>query len=264
MTKDLDCQPAPGTPDWWQDRSPRLQKAGGRGRPSVSFDRIIATALETVDAVGASAFNMRMLAERLGSGTATLYRHFTSKDEILVHVVDSVLGETAANQQTSPGNKGTDVATWQQACASGAEQLYGVLRRHPGVVPLLVSQIPVGPNGLKRREQGIALFLDNGFPAELAARAYITVAHYVLGFAIQQHASGSGEAVEGDGLVSFFATLDADEYPAIAAAGCHLPGISVEDEFRFGLQMVIDGLGLAFDAQRGCDTSTELPNRASP
>ncbi len=244
MTKDLDCQPAPGTPDWWRNRSPRLQKAGGRGRPSVSFDKIIATALETVDAVGASAFNMRMLAERLGSGTATLYRHFTSKDEILVHVVDSVLGETAADQQASSGKKGTHAMTWQHACAS-------VLRRHPGVVPLLVSQIPVGPNGLKRREQGIALFLNNGFSAELAARAYITVARYVLGFAIQQHASGSGEVVEGDELVGFFATLDAGEYPAIAAAGSHLPGISVEDEFRFGLQLIIDGLGLAFDAQRG-------------
>ncbi|MGN2430643.1 TetR/AcrR family transcriptional regulator [Pseudomonas syringae] len=237
-------------------RAPRAEKSAGRGRPSVSVERIIATALETVDAVGAQAFNMRMLAERLESGTATLYRHFASKDEILIYVVDSVLGEMSADQsevveETRQG-QGSDEHAWQKACASGAERFYRVLRKHPGILPLLVSQIPIGPNGLKRREQGIALFLASGFPAELAARAYTSVAHYVLGFAIQQHSHGASEATKGEDLVEFFSALDADEYPAIAAAGRHLPGISVEDEFRFGLQLIIDGLDLALaELRRG-------------
>ncbi|WP_055001350.1 TetR/AcrR family transcriptional regulator [Pseudomonas cannabina] len=237
-------------------RQPRLEKVAGRGRPSLSVERIIATALETVDEVGAQAFNMRMLAERLGSGTATLYRHFASKDEILIYVVDRVLGEMSTDQpemaERALHGQGSEGNSWQKACAAGAERLYGVLRKHQGILPLLVSQIPIGPNGLKRREQGIALFLANGFPAELAARAYTSVAHYVLGFAIQQHSNVSNEAAEGEDLIGFFAALDASEYPAIAAAGRHLPGISVEDEFRFGLKLIIDGLNLALaEALRG-------------
>ncbi|WP_024697043.1 TetR/AcrR family transcriptional regulator [Pseudomonas avellanae] len=239
------------------NRAPSVEKSAGRGRPSVPVERIIATALEAVDEVGAQAFNMRMLAERLGSGTATLYRHFASKDEILIYVVDSVLGEMRTDQpevaEHVPQGQGSKGHSWQKACASGAERLYGVLRRHPGILPLLVSQIPIGPNGLKRREQGIALFLANGFPAELAARAYTSVAHYVLGFAIQQHSSASSEAAQGEELVEFFAALDASEYPAIATAGRHLPGISVEDEFRFGLKLIIDGLELAASAWRKAD-----------
>lgn len=257
MTEDLKCQAVPGSPRWWMNRAPRVEKSAGRGRPSVSVERIVATALEAVDEVGAQAFNMRMLAERLGSGTATLYRHFASKDEILIYVVDSVLGELLADQPEAvelvPQGQGSEGYSWQKACASGAERLYGVLRRHPGILPLLVSQIPIGPNGLKRREQGIALFLANGFPAELAARAYTSVAHYVLGFAIQQHSSASSEAAEGEELVEFFAALDASEYPAIATAGRHLPGVSVEEEFRFGLKLIIDGLELAASAWRKAD-----------
>ncbi|AKF45880.1 TetR/AcrR family transcriptional regulator [Pseudomonas syringae pv. syringae] len=249
MTEDLNCQAVPGSPRWWMNRVRRVEKSRSRGRPSVSAERIIATALEAVDEVGAQAFNMRMLAERLESGTATLYRHFASKDEILVYVVDSVLGEMSADQsdaaEGAPQEQGGDEHAWQKACASGAERLYRVLRKHPGILPLLVSQIPIGPNGLKRREQGIALFLANGFPAELAARAYTSVAHYVLGFAIQQHSNVASKASDGEDLVEFFSALDADEYPAIAAAGRHLPGVSVEDEFRFGLQLIIDGLDLA-------------------
>ncbi|NVL31978.1 helix-turn-helix transcriptional regulator [Pseudomonas syringae pv. actinidiae] len=84
----------------------------------MSVERIIATALETVDEVGAQAFNMRMLAERLGSGTATLYRHFASKDEILIYVVDSVLGECTDQPEVAehaPQGRGSGGHSWQKA-----------------------------------------------------------------------------------------------------------------------------------------------------
>ncbi|AKT30630.1 hypothetical protein NZ708_14080 [Pseudomonas syringae pv. actinidiae ICMP 18708] len=59
MTEDLRCQAIPGSPRWWMSRAPRVEKSAGRGRPSLSVERIIATALETVDEVGAQAFNTR-------------------------------------------------------------------------------------------------------------------------------------------------------------------------------------------------------------
>ena len=59
---------------------------------------------------------MRVLADRLGSGTATLYRHLAGKDELMVYVVDRILGEvdveTDADTLTS--------TTWQEATARGA------------------------------------------------------------------------------------------------------------------------------------------------
>lgn len=234
----------PGSPAWWRTRTPRVEKTGARGRPTLSFERIIAVALETVDEVGPQAFNMRLLAERLDSGTATLYRHLASKDEILAYVVDRVLGEL---DTTAPDTAPT---SWQQACMSHGERVFSLLRKHPGVVPLLVAQVPLGPNGLKVRESGIATFLANGFAADLAARAYTTIAHYVLGFAMQ-HPDAAEDETHGQDIVNFFAGLDAGQYPAIATAGRHLPGESVEDEFRFGLKLIIDGLGLALAADRG-------------
>ena len=230
--------PQPGSPAWWRTRPLRVEKSGGRGRPTLSFERIIAVALETVDEVGPQAFNMRLLAERLESGTATLYRHVASKDEILAYVVDRVLGELDTTAVDAASTR------WQQACMCHGERVFALLRKHPGIVPLLVAQVPLGPNGLKVRESGIATFLANGFAADLAARAYTTVAHYVLGFAMQHPGAAENEP-HGEDIINFFAGLDAGQYPAIAAAGQHLPGESVEDEFRFGLKLIIDGLGLA-------------------
>jgi AcrR family transcriptional regulator len=220
-------------------RSRHIEKNGGPGRPSISFDKIIATALQTVDDVGPDAFSMRMLADRLRSGTATLYRHVASKAEILAYVVDRVLGELTADDGDASRQ------TWQQACVRIAEELYRVLNAHSKLIPLLVSQVPIGPNGLTARERGIAAFLTKGFPPELAARAYTTMAHYVVGFAIQQHAAGVAAPRESANLRRFYRKLDAKVYPATIKVAEYLPGACVDDEFHFGLKMVIDGLDLA-------------------
>ena len=234
---------APGSPQWWLSRSQRTEKNTGPGRPSISFDNIIGTALEAVDEVGPQAFNMRLLADRLRSGTATLYRHVASKAEILAYVVDRVLGELTVED-------GASEQTWQQACARIAKGLYLVLSAHPKLIPLLVSQVPIGPNGLKVRERAIAVLLANGFPPKLAARAYTTMAHYVLGFAIQQHAAGASNSQESASLRRFYRKLDPKTYPATIKVANDITGSSVDDEFQFGLKMVIDGLDLARPSSR--------------
>src|SRR5690348_3228066 len=62
------------------------------GRPAMPVDRIVTTALQIVDGEGADALSMRTLAQRLDSGTATLYRHFTGRADLIAHVVDHVFG----------------------------------------------------------------------------------------------------------------------------------------------------------------------------
>jgi AcrR family transcriptional regulator len=166
-------------------------------------DRVIVAALELVDEVGPGEFSMRLLAQRLRSSTATLYRHFAGKDEILVHVVDHVLGEVPRHLPDL-----ADTSTWQERLVAGADALFRTLKEHPKVVSLFDDLLPLGPRGLAGREAAVDILLSGGFPPEIAARAYMAVAHYVIGFAIQLRAGGT----------------------------------SLDDEFRFGLQLIVDGL----------------------
>jgi AcrR family transcriptional regulator len=140
------------------------------GRPPIPVDRIVTTALQIVDEEGADALSMRTLAQRLNSGTATLYRHFTSRADLIAHVVDLVSGSVeidAAKLSAMP---------WQQACKTLARTMFDALRRHPNAAPLLAEDVPIGPNAMAARERLIALLLDNGFPPALAARSYATLA----------------------------------------------------------------------------------------
>lgn len=183
-----------------------------------------------IDEKGAAALSMRALARELGSGTATLYRHFDGKTMVVAHVVDRVLGEV----EFSASELG--VLGWRQAGTSVAMAMFEALRRHPNVAPLLVESAPLGPNALALRERMIAVLLDNGFAPDLAARAYATLARYVLGFAIQL-TSPDGDAR----LAGVFHDLDPQLFPATATVADHAP-VPLEDEFTFGLELIVEGL----------------------
>src|ERR1700755_2848577 len=84
--------PAPGSAAWWSARAVAPAERG-RGRPRRSFENIVSVAADLVDELGVDGVNMRLLAQRLETGTATLYRHVSGKEELMVYVLDSRMGE---------------------------------------------------------------------------------------------------------------------------------------------------------------------------
>jgi AcrR family transcriptional regulator len=204
-----------------------------RGRPAVPLDRILAAAVELVDELGAGALSMRSLAQRLGSGTATLYRHFANRSELVAMMVDRMLGEVDLDTET------VAALPWQQACTSFAQHMFDALGRHGNVAPLLIGHVPMGPNALAHRELILSVLLDNGFPPVVAAHAYATLARYVLGFGIQL--SGSATAEQDAELAAAFRELDPSRFPATVAVADYLP-VPLEEEFAYGLRLIVAGL----------------------
>jgi len=129
---------------------------------------------------------------------------------------------------------------WQASCRNVAEAMFEALSRHRNVAPLLVEMVPIGPNALKLRERSIAKLLSSGFSTKRALLTWATLAHYVLGFAIQ---AGRGDAHASDParLSAILHGLDASQFPATVAAASAMP-IPIEEEFAFGLDLMIKGL----------------------
>lgn len=202
------------------------------GRPAVPVERIVATALQIVDEEGADALSMRTLAQRLDSGTATLYRRFTGRADVVAQVVDLVFGSVEVDAAT------LSTMSLQKACKTAAHGMFDALRRHPNVAPLLAEGVPIGPNAMAGREALIAILLDNGFPPPLAARSYATLARYILGFAIQLTGHSTAEDSQ---LAGVFHGLDPQLFPATVTVADHLP-VQLEDEFALGLDLIVNGL----------------------
>jgi AcrR family transcriptional regulator len=204
-----------------------------RGRPALPLDRILVAALELVDEQGADALSMRSLALRLGSGTATLYRHFGSRSELVALVVDRMIGEI--------DNRAIASLPWQHACMSFAQSMFDALGQHGNVASLLIGHVPVGPNALAQRELVLSVLLANGFTPATAAHAYATVSRYVLGFAIQLSGSTVSDDQRDAEVSAAFHRLDPSRYPATVAAADELP-VPLEEEFEFGLRLIVAGL----------------------
>ncbi|MDT5140316.1 MAG: hypothetical protein QOD58_4578 [Mycobacterium sp.] len=190
----------------------------------------MSAALELVDEQGADALSMRSLAQRLGSGTATLYRHFANRAELVAMVVDTMLGEVTFDAST----------TWDDACTSFAQDMFEALGRHGNVARLLIGQVPLGPNAVQHRESVLAALLDNGFTLESAARVYATLSRYILGFAMQVAGSAIAEQHDAD-VSAAFHRLDPSRYPATVTVADELP-VPLAAEFSFGLGLMMAGL----------------------
>ena len=121
--------------------------------------------------------------------------------------------------------------------------MFYALGRHRNVGPLLVGEIPIGPNAMRLREYTIAVLLNNGFSPRLAARSWATLGRYVVGFATQARGHGAADRIDGSRSDSVFRDLDASRFPATARVATSLP-VSLEDEFTFGLDLILSGLSL--------------------
>jgi AcrR family transcriptional regulator len=230
-----DAAPTPGSPAWWSARAvPPPER--GRGRPPRSFENIVSVAADLVDELGVDGVNMRLLAQRLETGTATLYRHVSGKDELMVYVLDSRMGEIVGAYDAHSARP----RSWREALERIAFAYRGFLDAHPNVLPLLVGRLPVGPHALTIRERSLAALTEHGFSQALAARAFTTLLQYVVGSAVTQ--AGSPAPDEAVAIRDYYRSLDAAVYPHVAAAAEALTHTPREAGFVEGLDIVLDGI----------------------
>src|SRR3954447_10796018 len=230
-----DAAPAPGSPAWWRARAvPSTER--GRGQPPRSFEDIVSVAADLVDEFGVDGVNMRLLAERLETGTATLYRHVAGKDELMVYVLDSRMSQIVGAYDALAARP----RTWREALERIAFAYPRFLVAHPNVLPLLVGRLPIGPHALTIRERSLAALPERGFSPGLAAPGVNPLLQYVVGSAVTQ--AGSPALVEAAAIRDYYRSLDAAAFPHVAAAAEALTRTPVEAGFVEGLEIVLDGI----------------------
>ena len=218
-----------GTARWWQSRY--QQEARRRPRnDGLTIDRITAAAVAIIDDRGLDALTMRGLAAELGSAAASLYRHVATREELLVLVMDRVLGEVHAPPPTDG---------WRQEAEYMARDFYRVLNAHPEVVRLLPGEHLIGPNALRAREVSLTRLMDAGFSPDLSIVIYANIVAFVLGHVLVARFVNSED---GDAPRStVYQMLDADEYPTVTETATLEPEGGRDALFEDGLATLLDG-----------------------
>jgi AcrR family transcriptional regulator len=212
----------------------------GEARSRLNRDRVLRVALANADAGGLEALSMRKLADELGVAPMALYRHVANKDDLIDGMVDLVFGEVGL-----PAG-GTD---WKTAMRQRGMSLRDALGRHRWAIGLLESRRNPGPANLRHHDALIGSLRAGGFDLVMAAHAYSLLDSYIYGFALTKmnlpfESTADIVEVAEDMLRPF----PANAYPNLAefiTDHAMKPGYDYEDEFAYGLDLVLDGIEAA-------------------
>jgi AcrR family transcriptional regulator len=225
-----------GSASWWRERQARET----RRRPRVdglTIERIIEAAIAVVDAEGLDVLTVRRLADDLATGSASLYRHVASRDELLVLMVDHVLGEVRLPHVDLGGRRKVE---W----LSG--ELRRVLVNHANLLPALTASPLLGPNAMRGAENGLANLLEAGFEPDAAVPAYLALIDYVLGTVYFDTSRAGRGSTRDRGSTDLIAALPDDGFPLLRAHEASFALPSVDEVFTFGLTTFLDGLESRF------------------
>jgi hypothetical protein len=127
-------------------------------------------------------------------------------------------------------------AAWRTAMRRRAVSARQVFGRHPWAMGLLEVRGLSGPSVGRYLDTILGCLRSAGFSVEDAAHAFWVLDSYVYGAVIQE----AGLSASRDDAWG----IEANVYPWLAEASTHAAqtGASVDREFRFGLELLLDAL----------------------
>ena len=201
-----------------------------RGEQPLSLERIVATAVELLDAQGVDGLTMRRLADRLGAGAMSLYWHVGNKDEVFDLALDAVL------EYRRPAT--AESQDWRADVVHMLEDWRASMLRHPWSASLLPRRA-LGPNMLGRLEL-LSKTLSGAGVADADLNVAIwSVWNYVMGATITR---GSFERSDDDRAAAQLRLTELSErYPTIERSRLLLDS-DWDGAFRKGLDFLLDGV----------------------
>ncbi len=219
----------------WQHRAERRREP----KQPLNVDSIVVAAMDLLDGEGLDAVSMRRVAQKLGTGAASLYAHVRNKDELHALVLDAVIGEVAV-PEPEPGR-------WQEQIKDFAREQLRVFVGHPGIAQVVLrNPAPTGPHALRVTEALLGLLRGAGLPEQVVAWALDLISLYVTAVAMERSAFfGRPEADMAERMAQvgqYFAQLPEQSFPHILAMRVALMEGDADERFEFGLQVLVQGL----------------------
>ena len=219
----------------WEQSSAPTRSRG------LSRERIVEAAVALADADGLAALSMARLAERIGCGTMSLYRHVANKDELVTFMLSTAPGPPPV----------ADAADWRGALTDWAFGLWDIYHRHPWVLAAAASGPPADPGQLAWLNAGLAALGPTGLSEREKLAAVMAMLHYVRGAAALHIEAAQAQGPDYPGLLRRF--VDRQRFPALAAAleAGAFDAVDVDHlaDFRSGLRQILDGVGARMTAQ---------------
>jgi AcrR family transcriptional regulator len=206
-------------------------------REPLTRQRVIRTALRIMDEEGLESVTMRRIGRELSVEAMSLYNHVQDKEDILDGVCEEVLAEFRVPESRD----------WGEAARMGAREYRRLLLAHPNVITLMSDREGplTNPDSLRAYEFALDLFRSLGLSEADSVKAFHAFGGYILGYVTMELGpmlGGPEDDAQLQAHQKMAAVLQSADLPRLREALPHFMDCDVEEQFEFGLDLLIDGL----------------------
>lgn len=199
-----------------------------RGRPGLSADLVMETAIRLARTEGLGRLTMRRIAHELQTAPMSLYRHVADREALLLGMLDVVA-------------EGIELPPVHRNPRAELEELMTALHdgfcRDPWVVQVLATEGLASPRILPLVERMFVALRSAGLEVLEVAAGYACLVHYAYGEVLVSHHDRPDQYAR-----RMVRAADAQQYPAIAEIVRELPIGAPRDYFTMNLHRLLDGL----------------------
>ncbi|WP_067139037.1 TetR/AcrR family transcriptional regulator [Microtetraspora malaysiensis] len=146
--------------------------------PHLTVERVVRAGIAIADAEGLDALSMRRVAMDLGASTMSLYRHVSSKDDLVALMVEAALADVPL-PDTAPRD-------WRHGLERAAYRDWDLYHRHPWILPrvMVTTRAHFSPALAADSESAFSAFDGLDLEPADAFRYMFMFASYVQGVAL--------------------------------------------------------------------------------
>jgi AcrR family transcriptional regulator len=213
-------------------------KRGGLRRGTLTPERIVTESLRLLDTAGVAGFSMPKLGRALGADPTAVYRHFASKDDLVLAIADRLIDEAM------DGLPAHDC--WVETVIDMIRRQRRTYLAHPAAASLSSFRTTQRPAEMRVVDQLLGAVMAAGFEGFEAAVVYRALGDFTLGFCGGEAAllalPEPLQSVDRAAWTQGYRAVGSEQYPHIWRVRDELPLVADDDIFEAILEIVITGL----------------------
>ncbi len=213
-------------------------------RGSLTRRKVLAAAVQTIDAEGLREFSMRQVAKRLGVEAMALYHYVHGREDLLDGIVEFVIDDLYGDPDV---HMNTD--DWQDYLVRLAHGVRRIALAHPQLFPLIATRPPAAPwvrpplRSLRWMESFLETLHRCHFSDAASVAAYRAFSSFLLGhLLLEVSACGADTSPIEQKSPEEPHTADLSGYPRLSSLEPQLSQDHSAEEFEESLENLLNRL----------------------
>jgi AcrR family transcriptional regulator len=227
----------------------------GLPRGSLTRELLVRESLRLLDEHGGAGFSLPKLGRAIGADPTAIYRHFASKDDLVVAIAEAMIEEGLRDVEPSE--------CWVETLREIARRARYMSLAHPAAASLTNYRTTQGPAEMRAVDMIIGALHQAGFTGKEAALTYRAYGDFALfwsgGEATFLALDEKAQHKDRDAWTRAYLVADRAVFPDIWRVREELPVIKDDEIFETILSLVLGGIAARAPGPCGCAVHATAP-----